>query len=81
MKNQMRRAFISVMLLTGAAAMEAFPGICQETANADPPQPVQLPEAAEVTGGSLSGPYCDPSYFVKVPWGSHSHWLQPVRVS
>lgn len=28
---------------------------------------------------TLSAPYTDSSYLTNVPWGSHSHWLQPWR--
>ncbi|MBI2297585.1 MAG: hypothetical protein HYU66_01310 [Armatimonadetes bacterium] len=29
--------------------------------------------------GSLSGPYTDPTYLLNVPFGAHSHWIQPWR--
>ena len=27
----------------------------------------------------LAGKYTDPTYFTKIPFGAHSHWLQPWR--
>jgi hypothetical protein len=29
--------------------------------------------------GTLATPYTDPTHFTSVPFGSHSHWLQPWR--
>ncbi len=29
--------------------------------------------------GVLESPYTDPKYFVAIPFGAHSHWLQPWR--
>ena len=29
--------------------------------------------------GSLAGPYTDPTYLTKLPFGAHSHWDQPWR--
>jgi hypothetical protein len=32
-----------------------------------------------VSTNSLASPYIDASYFYNIPFGSHSHWLQPWR--
>ncbi|HEY3330046.1 MAG TPA: hypothetical protein VGK19_08505 [Capsulimonadaceae bacterium] len=29
--------------------------------------------------GTLSGPYTDPKYLTAIPFGAHSHWIQPWR--
>lgn len=35
--------------------------------------------AANAAEKGLAGKYTDPTYFTKIPFGSHSHWLQPWR--
>jgi hypothetical protein len=35
--------------------------------------------ASSADAGTLSSPYTDPEYLTKMPFGSHSHWMQPWR--
>ncbi len=45
----------------------------------DPNQPVASTDRLTALRNSLRSPYTDTSYFYDVPFGSHSHWLQPWR--
>ena len=40
---------------------------------------VSLTSSASAAEKGLAGKYTDPTYFTKIPFGAHSHWLQPWR--
>ena len=43
--------------------------------------PVPTPAPTVPAGNALAGAYTDPKYLTMVPFGNHSHWIQPWRSS
>ncbi|MDF2921870.1 MAG: putative glycosyl hydrolase [Paenibacillaceae bacterium] len=81
------QAFGGIAAASAPAASDAAAFIQDITATAAGAAASQaVPAAANAPAGStltalqgLAGSYTDPAYFTGIPFGSHSHWLQPWR--
>ncbi|MCC6176218.1 MAG: hypothetical protein IT305_13005 [Chloroflexi bacterium] len=61
---------------TSVPAPTSTPIPASPTAVSPTTTPTQAPAGPT---NALAGPYTRPEYFTGLPWGAHSHWIQPWR--